>query len=1029
MRRILLLFAMIMGLSFLAFSQTRTVTGSVLDETGAPVSYASVSVKGSNAGVSADENGKFSISANEGAVLVFSAAGYSTVEMTVKGNVVNAVLTKGETATIEEVVVTALGIRREKKALGYAVSEVKGEQLSNVNNQNVVNGLNGKVAGVQVISSGGAPGQASRIIIRGGAKSITGSNQPLFVIDGVPISNDDDGSGGSTEVEGVSTPNRVADINPDDIESMSILKGSAASVLYGNRGSNGVILITTKSGKGKSGLPVISFNSTVGWDNALKLPDFQTTFAQGANGIYSEGGSRSFGPRIQGQNVYSTAKGDSVTLRTYDPRADFLRTGLTVSNNLSVAQSKENTTFFISAGHSKQTSIVPNQDYNKANARFNINNQVTEKFNVGANISYARTWGNASDLGQSGSNPFFALFNMPVSWNIKDYGYVRDNGTQINFRGGSFDNPLWTVNKTFFNSAADRLIGSINTGYKIAPGIDLIYRLGLDQLNDDRKSFKDINTGSFPNGALTNEVVNRQQITSTLLLNINKKLNQDIGLSFTGGHDFNQRKVKSLGQSGTALILPGIAHMNNVSAFDPDIEFLSKRRLIGLFGDLKFDYKNYLFLGLTARNEWSSTLPKKNRSYFFPGVNTAFIFSDAFNIDKDVLSYGKIRVGFAQTARDPEPYQVINTYVVPGYTIAAGFGDGFVGGSAPLSFPFNGIAGYTVNNVINNPDLKAETTSEFEVGAELKFLGNRIGLDFTYFVNKNKNGIIPTDISPASGATKFVVNSGLTEVKGIEIGLNVIPIKTDNFSWESYITFNRNRSKVLETYPGVNQIYLGGFDGNPAIFAIKGQRYGSIVGSKYDRDANGNIYVDDDGFPLYLDGENLGYIEPDWTGGIRNTFTFKNISLDFLFDTRQGGYFYNGTEELLDFYGVTKKTETREDDYTFSGIKKSNGQANDVVLKRDANWWNFSQVNEEYVYENNWVKLREANLSYTLKFKPQNFVKQMTIGAYGRNLWLHTKVPHVDPESSSFGTGNGQGATRMAFPSTRSIGLNLKLVL
>ena len=1029
MKKHLLLLAVMVISATLVFAQVKTITGKVVDGNGGPVSGATIVVKGTARGTSANNDGEFSISAKTGDVLIVTSTNYAMMEVTVGSESTLSVSLTRQAANIDEVVVTALGIRREKRSLGYSVAQVNGEDLTKSNNQNLVNSLNGRVAGVQVVSSGGAPGQASRIVIRGGAKSITGNNEPLFVIDGIPMSNANDGSGSSTEVEGVATPNRAADINPDDIETMSILKGSAASVLYGNRGANGVVLITTKSGKGKGGLPVVTFNSTVGFDNALKLPDFQKVYAQGSNSAtYAEGGSRSFGPRINGQKVFSRALADSITLQAYDPRSDFLETGVVYNNNLSIGQSRDKTSYFLSVNHSRQTSIVPNQDYNKASIRLNVNNQVTSKLNVGMNFNYVRTWGDVPYLGQDGSNPFFALFNMPITWDIKRFGYQRANGSQINFRGGSFDNPLWTVNKTFFNTQNDRLIGALSLGYNILPGVDVTYRLGVDQLNDDRKSFKDLNSGSAPNGALANDNINRQEITSTFIINVNQKLNQNFGLTFTGGHDYNQRKIKNYTQTGTALVVPGIAHMNNVVAFDPDYEFRSLRRLVGVFGDLKFDYRNYLFLGVTARNEWSSTLPVQNRSYFYPGVNGSFVFTDAFNMGKNILNYGKLRVAYAKTARDADPYQVVNTFVSPGNTIAAGFGDGFVSSSAPLSFPFNGTAGYTSNNVINNPNLKAESTTEYEVGAELRFLKDRLNLDVTWYSNRNKDGIVPVDISPTTGATNFVVNSGLTRVRGIEVALAVTPVKTASFTWTANLTFARNRSKVIETYPGVEQIYLGGFSGNPAIYAVKGLTYGSIIGLGFLKDDQGNNLVDDDGAPLFADGVNLGKVEPDWTGGIRNTFTYNNLTLDFLIDTRQGGYFYNGTEELLDFYGVTKKTESREEDYIFPGIRQSDGKPNTTVVKRDANWWSFNQSNEEYVYKNNWVRLREANLSYNVAMKNTKVLKSATVGVYGRNLWLHTDIPHVDPESSSFGTGNGQGATRMSFPTLRSIGVNLKFV-
>lgn len=1020
MKKLILSLFVMMCMATLAIAQNRTVSGTVTSQgDNMPIPGVSVKIVGAAGGAITGSNGKYSVSVPSGATaLQFSFIGYTTQNRTITGDVINVALAD-DSQGLNEVVVTALGIKREKKALGFSVTEVKGETLANVGNQNVLNSMNGKVAGVQVISSGGSPGQAARIVIRGGNKSITGNNEPLFVVDGVPISNANDGNSAATEVEGVSTPNRSADINPDDIETMTVLKGSAAAVLYGNRGSNGVVLITTKSGKASKGKPVITFNSNFGIDNAIALPEFQNEFAQGLNGVYQEGVSRAFGPRIAGQEVYSNAAGKNVSLQAFDPRADFLRTGTLINTNISVSQATENSDYYLSAGQSKQESIVPNQGFNKANVRLNMNNKLSEKFTVGFNVGYNRSWGDVASLGQSGSNPFFALFGMPVSWNLNGYGYERPNGSQINFRGGSFDNPLWTVNKNFNNTQTDRITGAATAAYKATDWLDFTYRLGNDYYTDRSKSFSDINTGSSPNGRLSNTNTYRQELTSTFLININKKISEDFNFSATLGQDYNQRKSQVTQQLGTALSLPGYATMNNVSAFSPDYEFNSLRRTIGAFADLKLDYKNFLFLNITGRNEWSSTLPTNSRTYFYPGVNTAFVFNEVLGINPDILSFGKIRAGYAQTTRDADPYQIYNTYA------KSSFGDGFTDG---VEFPFGPTPGFTVSDVIRNANLKPEKTKEFEIGTELRFLKNRIGLDVTYFANKNTDGIIAVDISPAAGATNAVLNAGQTRSRGIEVAFSASPFRSNDFSWDINITYSRIRSKVLETYPGVDQLYLGGFSGNPAIYAVKGERYGSIIGTGYARNEQGEIITDADGLPTFADGLNLGHTEADWTGGIRNSFKYKGIGFDFLIDTRQGGYMYNGTEESLDFYGVTKATADRERDFVFPGVNENTGLANDVVIKKDGDYYSFAQGNEEYVYKNNWVKLREANLNYTFNLNKAKGIKSLTVGAYGRNLFIWTNVPHVDPESSSFGTGNGQGATRFAFPTTRSFGLNLKAV-
>ena len=921
---------------------------------------------------------------------------------------------------IGEVVITALGIKRDNKSLGYSTTTVGGDDLSKVGNQNLVNSLSGKAAGLQVISSGGAPGSGSRLVIRGGAKSLTNSNEPLYVIDGVPITNANDGNSNTTT--GISSPNRAADINPDDIESINILKGAAGAVLYGNRGSNGVILITTKSGKARAGKPQITLSTQVAVDNALVLPDFQTVYAQGERGVYGEATPLSWGPKIQGQTVYSNAAGKNVTLSVYDPRKQFLQTGVTRNNNVSLSHSFNKSNIFLSAGHSLQTSIVPNQEYEKTNFRFNGNTQVTEKFNAGVNISYNKTIGNVPFAGQDGNNPIFSLFHAPVSWDLKGYGYVNSvTGKQLNFRGGSFDNPYWSVYKSSAKTSSDRFIASLSLGYDLTNWLKLTYRLGNDYFVDNRVIFKDIYSGTQPKGYLSYDDIKRNELTSTLMANINTNINDNLALIVILGQDYNKRTQRNSIVTGTALAAPGLINANNIAASDPPYNHETKRTLFGFFGDVSLSYKNYLFLNLVGRYEMASTLPKNNRNYFYPGVSGSFVFSDAFNINKNILSYGKVRAGISRTARDADPYLVIQAYE------KAKYDDGFVPG---VTFPFNNdfgtFVGYTVANTWNDPDLKPEFTTEYEVGTELRFLRNRIGLEFTYFENKNTDGIIGLRISPASGAVKSIENTGQTSSKGIEAGLKVVPIKTKDFNWEVNFNFSRIRSLVEETHPKTDRIYMGGFSGNPAIYAVKGERYGSIVGSAYMRDANGNILVGSNGRPMTQSGQVLGHVEPDWTGSVGTTFKYKGVYLTAQLDIRQGGYLFNGTEQLLDYYGVSAKTLEREKGtIVFPGVTSA-GTPNTTSTLLDQYYY-YTLPTEAYVYKNDWVKLREISLGYSFRPAGFDFIRSIDVGVFGRNLFLWTKVPHIDPESSSFGTGNAQGVSRFAFPSTRSFGVNLKV--
>jgi TonB-linked SusC/RagA family outer membrane protein len=1010
-------------------AQEKTITGVVSDASG-PIPGVNIVVKGTQRGVQTNFDGTYSIKAKVGEALVYSFLGMRDATRTIgEASTINVVLQDG-TKELETVVVTALGIKKQERALGYATTKVSSDDITRGGSQNLVNSLGGKVSGVQVISSGGAPGQASRLVIRGGNKSVTGANEPLYVIDGIPISNANDGNGNT--VVGYASPNRAADINPNDIESINVLKGTAGAVLYGNRGSNGVIVITTKSGKNKTGKPVIEYTSQVAVDDALKLPEYQTVYAQGGSATtYTEGGSRSWGPRITGQTVNSPGAGAAlglgaqpIQLKVYDPRAEFLRTGLTYNNNISLSNNTDKFSMFASVGQSKQTSIVPNQLYQKFNARFNGNYQFSEKFSAGVNISYNNSNGNMPFTGQEGNNPFFALFHVPVSWNLTGYGYQRPDGGQINFRGGSFDNPLWSVNKNSAISESDRYITSLNFAFDVSKWLKLTYRLGNDYLYDQRTIFKDIATGGNPVGNLTYDDITRREITSTILATINKKINEKFNATLIVGQDYNSRVFKNSQIIGTELILPSIQNTNNIKTFSPTDIFNRKRTLFGLFGDLSLSYNNYLFLNIVGRNDWASTLPKQSRSFFYPGVSTSFIFTDALNIKSETFNYGKVRFGVSKTGRDADPYLTETAY-----RKVDQLGDGFTTG---ITFPFsngtNTLAGYTNQNTISNPNLKPEFTTEYEAGLELRLFKDRVSLDASYFNNVNTEGIIQLSISPASGYTAVNVNSGKTTSKGIELMLKMTPVMTTDFKWDVSVNFSRIRSNVEETYEGVDRIFLGGFGGNPAIFAVKGERYGSIIGSAYARNEKGEIKVNNTGAPLQEGGKNIGYIEPDWTGGLSTSVSYKNVYLTAQVDTRQGGYIYSGTEELMDFYGVTKKTLQREDDYIFPGVNATTGNPNTVVVKRNAAWFATNALpNEEYVYENNWVKLREMTLGYNFKLKDSKYIKGLDLGLYGRNLFLWTKIPHIDPESGSFGTGNAQGASRFAFPTTRTIGLNVKV--
>ncbi len=1030
-KKLLLLFMLLSAIGISnTWAQERTVTGKITSmDDGEALPGVNVVLKGTTIGTVTDFDGNYTLSvSDQNAVLVFSFIGLATEEVAVGARSVIDVQMRSDVKQLSEVVVTAFGIEREQKALGYAVSEVDGGLVEGGRNTNMVNSLAGRVAGLQITASGGAPGQASRVNLRG-VTSLTGNNQPLFIIDGIPMSNDNDGNANSTT--GVATPNRAGDINPADIESISVLKGASAAALYGIRAANGAIVITTKTGGKSAKGAQVSYSSTYMVDEVLKLPDFQTRWAQGSvDGVYANGTSRSFGPLIQGQD-HTNALGQTVPLQSFNNVEDFFEKGKTSINNVSIKGGDDVRSYYMSVGRTLQSSYIPNQDYNRFSVRANASSKISDKMSTSVRFNYIRNDGNVPFAGQDGNNPIFALYQSPASFNLAGYPYENANGGQINWRGGSFDNPNWTANKTSVTSRLDRVIAGADLNYDILDWLSVSARLGTDFAKERRKDFKDIGTANGGGGSLTNQTIFRREVNTDLLLNIKKDITEDLNFNLLLGHNINQRELQQDAVSGTALVLPNTPHISNTTPGTP-LEFTTLRRLYGAYFDAQFAYKNMLFLGITGRNDWSSTLPKDERSFFYPSVNLAFAFTDALALDSKVLTFGKIRASYAQVGNDATVYNLDPVF------IQAAPANGFTQTNAGLAFPFNGQQGFTASNSLGNPLLKPESITSFEIGADLRFFDNRIGLDVNYFKTESTDQIIPLSVSGSTGFTSLVANVGQLDSKGFEVQLTATPVKSSDFTWDISANWSKIETEVVEIIDGVNNIFLGGFTGFQ-VRADLGERYGSIIGGAFARDASGNILVDSNpnsanyGFPQLGATANLGHVEPKWTGGIRNTVTYKNFSLDFLFEGRYGGVIMNGTTELLQFYGRTDETDDRTTPFVFDGvIQNQDGttRPNDIVITKNAAWWsNWTNINEANVYDNNWVKLRSVNLTYNLpqSLFANNFIQRASFTVTGRNLLLFTNVPDVDPESSTFGTGNAQGFHRFDLPSTRSYGASINI--
>ena len=1070
MRRILLL-SLLMAFSVLVFAQTRTVTGTVLDETGVVVSFASITVKTTNTGVSADANGNFSINTRTGAVLVVTATGYASKEVTVgSGNNLTITLTKGEGQMIEEVVVTAMGITKEKRSLGAGSSTIGADQLTESKSPSVINSLTGKVAGINITTTAGAPGSSSRVVLRGGS-SITGNNQALIVVDGVPI--DNSSTIGGSSLSSVDFGNRGNDINPEDIESITVLKGPAAAALYGSRASNGALIITTKKGGGSgSRKNEITFSTTNTVSSILKLPDFQNEYGQGyyvdikdGKLIYEHDPKEnwSWGAPFDGQVLPWGQEIDGKRLeKSYSAQPNnvrnFFKPGFATDNNLSLSGRGEKTTYYLGLNGLHSNNIYPgNYDYyNRYGIRFNGATELGNKFYSSISVNYSKINANAVGGGQGGFSVYNNLLQTPRDIPIDKmgdlnnkyygYGYTDVNGIYrdnlFGYYGAYSNNPYWVLKNYKNYNDVDRLLGSFTIGYKPTNWLNLVERLGTDIYTDSRKyhspkynlipgdnTSKNYSTSNRKSGVggYQEIIYNVSEVVHDFMATATHSFSEDFNASLMLGNNIRQRLTNTLNSATNTsggLVVPGWYNLANsngevISSNDHTI-----RRLFGYYGELNLAYKNMLFLNGTLRNDHSSTLPKKNASYWYPGANISFVFSEMLT-NREILSYGKFRAAWAQVGNDAEPYRLISTYDKT--IINGGFGI--------TRFPFGGVAGLTTGNVINNPDLKPEITTASEVGVELGFLKNRFILDFSYYQNKSKDQILSIPLAVSSGFGFRVVNAGVVNNNGIELSVRAFPIKTKDMTWELYGTYSQNKNKVVSLMDGVQQVVIGGFSGM-GIVANVGQSYGTFYGVTDSVDAaTGKIVVDaSSGNPLLTTGPRfLGSYLPKYIASLGTNFNYKGLAFNLLFDTKQGGKFFSRTKDITEFVGTDAITGGNRDPHVWpnSLVDKGNGLIpNTDVPFIPQDYYPDASVGT-MVVDASYVKLRSAGVSYTF---PKSLMSktpfgELTFGIYGNNLfiWTAKENKYADPEINSSGAGNEQGFDFTAQPSVRNYGINLKV--
>jgi TonB-linked SusC/RagA family outer membrane protein len=1020
-----------------SWAQERTVTGKVtsLDD-GESLPGVNVVLKGTTIGTVTDFEGNYRMSLPQnGGTLVFSFIGLATQEVEVGSRSVIDVQMQADVKQLSEVVVTALGLEKEARTVGYGISQVSSEELTTARESNIVNSLQGKITGVTIQNTGGNLGGSSKILIRG-ATSLSGNNNPLWIVDGVPI-NDEQTATGSRISGNRDFSNGASVINPDDVETINVLKGAAASALYGSRAAAGAIIVTTKKGKSNSGKARVTINSSVRVDNLFKVPDYQQQYAMGSQFNYdSSTVANDWGPRIVGQTVnYLPVTGETGPLRSVEDNGvrDFFDTGLSLINNVSIADADERMDYRLSLSSLNQEGIVPNATLDRVTLGLNAGVKHSEKFKSRFGVQYIRTV--SGGTAATGSNdPNIVSLGGSFSSNLDPNVYkqwIDASGNQINQLTPSSNNPYWIRNENRNDREDDRFLGNFEITYTPIPKLNIISRIGYDYDNDNRFFSNRVGTVQRLQGDYTVDKFKRTQLNTDLIANYSYEISEDISLSVLGGFQYNRRLFEREGLFGNQLLVPELFDPGNVNQSVPSRDY-TERILMGLYGQAELSYKRWLTLTVTGRNDWSSTLPLNNNSYFYPSVSSAFVFSEALNIANNVFSFGKLRASFAKVGNDTDPYQLDFRYF-PVTTATGQY-------SLNLNFPFNGNLAFRKTNVIPNSNLLPEEQTSYEFGTELSFFDGRIGLDVSYFKTKNVNQIINIPIPESTGSILRTANVGRVDTEGIEISLSATVLKTNNFAWNSLVNFSHSETKVVELSEGIERLSLASGFSSVQVVAEPGKEF-QLFGLPYLRDSlTGRPLIDEGtGRRIAGEGRSFGSVLPDFTMGFVNNFSYKGLSLSVTVDWRSGGIMKSSTVESLQTGGLTSET-VRNREGTFIDLEGviDNGDGtvrdNDVPLRNAEDFWtamNDGTVAEPYIFDASFVKLREIGISYTLPsgLFTNSFINGVQVGVEGRNLaLLYSKVPHIDPEANLFGSGvDGFGVERASVPSTRSVGFNVRL--
>ncbi|MGV3558171.1 SusC/RagA family TonB-linked outer membrane protein [Larkinella arboricola] len=1018
-----------------ALAQDRTVTGKVTSaDDGSALPGVSIQLKGTNRGTTTDSEGNYSLpNVPANARLVFSFIGTATQEIEAGNQSTINVQLKSDASQLTEVVVTAQGIERDRRSLGYSTQDVRGDAIAQRSEPNVLNALQGKLAGVNITSASGAPGASTNINIRG-ITSFNGSNQPLIVVDGIIFSNDLNQT--ENTLFGSQPANRLADINPESIESINVLKGPAAAVLYGSRASAGAIVITTKTGRNMRGKTEVTVNSSFNVQNVYGLAELQNDYGQGTQNNFVNTSANSWGPKFGGPlTQVTTLEGETVPYQAYPNNVrDFFRQGSIWQNSFNIASGDERRNFILAVGNTLQKGVIPNTKFNRTNVQVGGESRLNNGIKINGTVTYVQTVQQGTPGGNGGS-AFGQLTRIPRSYDLIGRPYQNALGESI-YYNPTQNHPLWSVYNETLNGQVDRVFGNIQIGYDVTKWLNISYRATADTYTDRRKFVAAIGAARSPAGELREDIFFRSELNGDLIITAQKDnlFLEGLNASLLLGNNINQRKTQNPTIISQELSIPGFENVSNGAVFSASTEANTLRRLVGYYGQLSLAYQNYLFLELTGRVDQSSTLPKAHNTYFYPSAAVSFVPTDAFKLNSDVLSYAKVRASIARVGRDADPY-LLNSVYVP-----ASYGNN----SASITFPISvgaSLPGFAVSERIGNSNLTPEFVRSYEVGLNLGLFRNRASIDFAYFDSRSTNQIFNVSVSNSSGYDTRTTNVGSMRNRGIELVLNTTPIRLANgFKWDLVLNFTRIRNKVEEIAPGVTQSPITGdaFIGiNPSI--VLGQPYGVIVGTANARSPQGDYLINPTTglFVPGIAGQVIANPNPKWTAGLTNTFSYKGLSLSVLVDTRQGGQLYSFGAVDLRGQGHLKVTGVdREQPRILPGvIETTNADGsksytpNNIQVSAQTYWANLGGLaSEAAVFDATVYRLREVALNYSL---PASLIGKtpfggISVGVSGRNLLFYAPNYFMDPEVNTQGAGNIQGLDLNGAPNTRNYGVNLR---